>query len=241
MQYDVIECEVLKFSSIFGLLGSMQEVHWSKNINVGLRLCPSLTLWPRRAFEFVLCVSARRRRKNCLATTKRRRRSRSSWGSWETTSPCRTLKGNNAVVTWKRPEIKCTVIRWNIHSKHQEQIVSSRKLKQTAAWGLWFHRNLEILYLLFFCSSLLPFFFSSPLACSFRGGLDVTHGQTGTESVFTVFRQREIMFHVSTKLPFTEGDVQQVASPAGGSDTGLFCQHWNTLWSLSHPVINSGK
>uniref|UniRef100_A0ABM5EMF4 Rap1 GTPase-activating protein 2 isoform X2 n=2 Tax=Pogona vitticeps TaxID=103695 RepID=A0ABM5EMF4_9SAUR len=44
----------------------------------------------------------------------------------------------------------------------------------------------------------------------FRGGLDVTHGQTGAESVYTVFRDREIMFHVSTKLPFTEGDTQQL-------------------------------
>ncbi|XP_031429256.1 rap1 GTPase-activating protein 2a isoform X2 [Clupea harengus] len=44
----------------------------------------------------------------------------------------------------------------------------------------------------------------------FRGGLDVSHGQTGTQSVYTVFRQREIMLHVSTKLPFTEGDVQQL-------------------------------
>uniref|UniRef100_A0A8C8A0S3 RAP1 GTPase activating protein 2a n=1 Tax=Oryzias sinensis TaxID=183150 RepID=A0A8C8A0S3_9TELE len=44
----------------------------------------------------------------------------------------------------------------------------------------------------------------------FRGGLDVSHGQTGSESIYTVFRQREIMFHVSTKLPFTEGDVQQL-------------------------------
>ncbi|XP_060115466.1 rap1 GTPase-activating protein 2 [Heteronotia binoei] len=44
----------------------------------------------------------------------------------------------------------------------------------------------------------------------FRGGLDVSHGQTGTESVYTVFREREIMFHVSTKLPFTEGDAQQL-------------------------------
>ncbi|NXG42374.1 RPGP2 protein, partial [Psilopogon haemacephalus] len=43
----------------------------------------------------------------------------------------------------------------------------------------------------------------------FRGGLDVSHGQTGAESVYTVFRDREIMFHVSTKLPFTEGDAQQ--------------------------------
>lgn len=44
----------------------------------------------------------------------------------------------------------------------------------------------------------------------FRGGLDVTHGQTGTESVYCNFRNKEIMFHVSTKLPYTEGDAQQV-------------------------------
>ncbi|XP_052431535.1 rap1 GTPase-activating protein 2 isoform X6 [Carassius gibelio] len=44
----------------------------------------------------------------------------------------------------------------------------------------------------------------------FRGGLDVSHGQTGSESIYTTFRQREIMFHVSTKLPFTEGDIQQL-------------------------------
>ncbi|XP_065137014.1 rap1 GTPase-activating protein 2a isoform X8 [Paramisgurnus dabryanus] len=44
----------------------------------------------------------------------------------------------------------------------------------------------------------------------FRGGLDVSHGQTGSESIYTTFRQKEIMFHVSTKLPFTEGDVQQL-------------------------------
>uniref|UniRef100_A0A8C6LN80 RAP1 GTPase activating protein n=1 Tax=Nothobranchius furzeri TaxID=105023 RepID=A0A8C6LN80_NOTFU len=44
----------------------------------------------------------------------------------------------------------------------------------------------------------------------FRGGLDVTHGQTGTESVYTHFHNKEIMFHVSTKLPYTEGDSQQL-------------------------------
>ncbi|XP_054641313.1 rap1 GTPase-activating protein 1 isoform X7 [Dunckerocampus dactyliophorus] len=44
----------------------------------------------------------------------------------------------------------------------------------------------------------------------FRGGLDVTHGQTGTESVYTHFHSKEIMFHVSTKLPYTEGDSQQL-------------------------------
>ncbi|KAG9337669.1 hypothetical protein JZ751_028306 [Albula glossodonta] len=44
----------------------------------------------------------------------------------------------------------------------------------------------------------------------FRGGLDVTHGQTGSESVYHNFRNKEIMFHVSTKLPYTEGDTQQL-------------------------------
>ncbi|XP_056896275.1 rap1 GTPase-activating protein 1 isoform X7 [Takifugu flavidus] len=44
----------------------------------------------------------------------------------------------------------------------------------------------------------------------FRGGLDVTHGQTGTESVYCNFRNKEVMFHVSTKLPYTEGDTQQL-------------------------------
>ncbi|XP_026222968.1 rap1 GTPase-activating protein 1 isoform X6 [Anabas testudineus] len=44
----------------------------------------------------------------------------------------------------------------------------------------------------------------------FRGGLDVTHGQTGTESVYCNYRNKEVMFHVSTKLPYTEGDTQQL-------------------------------
>lgn len=50
----------------------------------------------------------------------------------------------------------------------------------------------------------------APCVCSFRGGLDVTHGQTGTESVYCNYRNKEVMFHVSTKLPYTEGDTQQV-------------------------------
>lgn len=58
----------------------------------------------------------------------------------------------------------------------------------------------------------------------FRGGLDVTHGQTGSESVYCHFRDKEIMFHVSTKLPYTEGDAQQVGHPwvlvEGGMEEG---------------------
>ncbi|KAG7269903.1 hypothetical protein CRUP_032908 [Coryphaenoides rupestris] len=41
----------------------------------------------------------------------------------------------------------------------------------------------------------------------FRGGLDVTHGQTGSESVYSNHGNKEVMFHVSTKLPYTEGDA----------------------------------
>ncbi|XP_013379547.1 rap1 GTPase-activating protein 1-like isoform X3 [Lingula anatina] len=44
----------------------------------------------------------------------------------------------------------------------------------------------------------------------FRGGLDTNHGQTGEESVYTKFRDREIMFHVSTLLPYTDMDPQQL-------------------------------
>ncbi|XP_053379372.1 rap1 GTPase-activating protein 1-like isoform X4 [Mercenaria mercenaria] len=44
----------------------------------------------------------------------------------------------------------------------------------------------------------------------YRGGLDTIHGQTGLESIYTKFQNREIMFHVSTMLPYTEGDTQQL-------------------------------
>ncbi|XP_059155099.1 rap1 GTPase-activating protein 1-like isoform X2 [Physella acuta] len=44
----------------------------------------------------------------------------------------------------------------------------------------------------------------------FRGGLDTTHCQTGAESVYTQYNGKEIMFHISTLLPYTEGDPQQL-------------------------------
>ncbi|KAK9885269.1 hypothetical protein WA026_010767 [Henosepilachna vigintioctopunctata] len=44
----------------------------------------------------------------------------------------------------------------------------------------------------------------------YRGGLDIKNGHTGEEAIYEVFKEREIMFHVSTLLPFTEGDPQQL-------------------------------
>lgn len=45
----------------------------------------------------------------------------------------------------------------------------------------------------------------------FRGGLDIGSDQTGEESVYTSFKDREIMFHVSTLLPYDPLDSQQVS------------------------------
>lgn len=45
----------------------------------------------------------------------------------------------------------------------------------------------------------------------YRGGLDVVKDQTGQFSYHTIFEEHEIMFHVSTLLPFTADDRQQVS------------------------------
>lgn len=45
----------------------------------------------------------------------------------------------------------------------------------------------------------------------FKGDLDVKHNGTGTQSLFTTFRKTDIMFHVSTYLPHSTDDEQQIA------------------------------
>ncbi|XP_066139487.1 rap1 GTPase-activating protein 1 isoform X3 [Euwallacea fornicatus] len=44
----------------------------------------------------------------------------------------------------------------------------------------------------------------------YRGGLDIQNGHTGDTAVYEVFKDREIMFHVSTLLPYTDNDPQQL-------------------------------
>lgn len=46
--------------------------------------------------------------------------------------------------------------------------------------------------------------------CSYRGGLDTRHGQTGDSAVYEVFRGREVLFHVASLLPYSPGDAQQL-------------------------------
>ncbi|KAM7315517.1 uncharacterized protein ISCGN_005300 [Ixodes scapularis] len=44
----------------------------------------------------------------------------------------------------------------------------------------------------------------------YKGGLDTVHDLTGTESVYTAWKNIEIMFHVSTMLPHEEHDPQKL-------------------------------
>ncbi|KAF4517375.1 hypothetical protein B566_EDAN009803 [Ephemera danica] len=64
----------------------------------------------------------------------------------------------------------------------------------------------------------------------YRGGLDTQFGQTGEESVFSVFRERELMFHVAPMLPYTENDPQQLQRKRhiGNDIVALVFQEENT-------------
>lgn len=64
----------------------------------------------------------------------------------------------------------------------------------------------------------------------YRGGLDTQYGQTGEEAVYEVFKDREIMFHVSTLLPYTENDPQQLQRKRhiGNDIVALVFQESNT-------------
>ncbi|ESN96707.1 hypothetical protein HELRODRAFT_131932, partial [Helobdella robusta] len=44
----------------------------------------------------------------------------------------------------------------------------------------------------------------------FRGGLDTKFDQTGVDSVYSEFKGQKVMFHVSTLLPHSESDAQQL-------------------------------
>jgi Rap/ran-GAP len=44
----------------------------------------------------------------------------------------------------------------------------------------------------------------------FRGGLDVKSNMTGTESLYSILNNFEIMFHVSTMLPYYPDDPQKL-------------------------------
>lgn len=67
----------------------------------------------------------------------------------------------------------------------------------------------------------------------YRGGLDIQNGHTGDEAVYQVFKEREIMFHVSTMLPHTDGDPQQLERKRhiGNDIVAIVFQESNTPFS----------
>lgn len=67
----------------------------------------------------------------------------------------------------------------------------------------------------------------------YRGGLDIQNGHTGDKAVYEVFKEREIMFHVSTLLPYTESDPQQLQRKRhiGNDIVAIVFQESNTPFS----------
>ena len=62
----------------------------------------------------------------------------------------------------------------------------------------------------------------------FLGGLDPNNDLTGKESVYTEFEGNEIMFHVSTLLPYSNNDHQQVSCPSNVTNVGIkLIEHCN--------------
>jgi len=56
----------------------------------------------------------------------------------------------------------------------------------------------------------------------YRGDLDVKGGTTGRYSVYTRWRDLELMYHVSTLLPYNKQDKQQIARKSRiGNDLGV--------------------
>ncbi|XP_051732604.1 rap1 GTPase-activating protein 2b isoform X5 [Ctenopharyngodon idella] len=113
-------------------------------------------------------------------------------------SPVLYPKGSQLIVNYDEHELSNTfkfgVIYQKFGQTSEEQLFGNNE--ETPAFT-------EFLRVLGDCVELQDF-------KGFRGGLDVSHGQTGSQSVYTVFRGQELMFHISTKLPYTEGDMQQV-------------------------------
>ncbi|CAB0002242.1 unnamed protein product [Nesidiocoris tenuis] len=67
----------------------------------------------------------------------------------------------------------------------------------------------------------------------YRGGLDTQFGQTGEEAIYQVFKETEMIFHVSTLLPYTDNDPQQLQRKRhiGNDIVAIVFQEKNTPFS----------
>jgi hypothetical protein len=67
----------------------------------------------------------------------------------------------------------------------------------------------------------------------FRAGLDVKSDQTGTESIYEQFHNHEIMFHVSTLLPHSKSERQQLERKRhiGNDIVAIIFQETDTIFN----------
>lgn len=86
----------------------------------------------------------------------------------------------------------------------------------------------------------------------FRGGLDVEHNTTGSHSYVTNFKGFDIMYHISTELPFDQKNPQQVErkrhigndvvvivfqdGPNGGFKPSMITSKFNHVYVVIQPV-----
>lgn len=71
----------------------------------------------------------------------------------------------------------------------------------------------------------------------YKGGLDTVHDLTGFYSVYTNWRSIEIMFHVSTQLPYEKHDPQKVRVRTSTS-SALFQAFYKVLY-LDYQLMTS--
>ena len=60
---------------------------------------------------------------------------------------------------------------------------------------------------------------------------------TGTQSYFTLFEEHQVMFHVSTMLPYSNEDIQQVYN-CYFAKTFQFLVYVNKYWNIHNTTYN---
>eukprot|EP01127_Copromyxa_protea_P023785 TRINITY_DN907_c0_g1_i5.p1 TRINITY_DN907_c0_g1~~TRINITY_DN907_c0_g1_i5.p1 ORF type:complete len:684 (+),score=148.76 TRINITY_DN907_c0_g1_i5:329-2380(+) len=75
----------------------------------------------------------------------------------------------------------------------------------------------------------------------YDAGLDLETGSTGKQSIFTNFESYNIMFHVSTMIPFTEDDPQQLARKRhlGNDVIVILFQEEGVDWVFDPSIVHS--
>ena len=72
----------------------------------------------------------------------------------------------------------------------------------------------------------------------YNGGLDTQNDMTGTQSYFTLFEEHQVMFHVSTMLPYSNEDIQQVYNYYLVKTIQFLAKNVNKYWNIQNTTYN---